>query len=348
MHAKEGGARGLGHVAARGLQVGAGLFFQRQGFLHAVLHRKSGKQRQIEGHAHAGAVGAVVHAGRRDGAVRVARDVVAHLQVQGGQVAGFGLLGFKAGNVQRDGGLAHAGLLVACSVHPGGHVVGLHRGQLHGQRQRLGLGAGDAHQLVQCQAFHAQVVFGRDFLGHHQVVAGLGLARIGDGGGAHLEVALGGGQLLRHGGFLRLHEGQGVLRGQHVKVGLAHAHQQVLRGGVQLRLGHVNAALALLQRDAVGGAVQRLRGLHAHRLRGAGVLHRRAAQFHIGAAEPGRERGAGQQAGAGLVGAAGCCVELGSGRLPGRVIGACRFHQLQQALGVRRGAQRRAERQGQK
>jgi hypothetical protein len=64
LHAKEGAARGLGHVAAGGFQVGLGLLFQRQGFLHAVLHGKAGKQRQVQRHAHGGVVGARVDVGR--------------------------------------------------------------------------------------------------------------------------------------------------------------------------------------------------------------------------------------------------------------------------------------------
>ena len=94
-------------------------------------------------------------------------------------------------------------------------------GQWHGLR------VGHA-PVGRAPVFHAQVVFGCNFLRNHQVVAGLGFARVGHGGGAHLEVALGRGQLFRHCGFLGLHEGQRVLRGQHIKVGLAHAHQQVL------------------------------------------------------------------------------------------------------------------------
>ena len=46
--------------------------------------------------------------------------------------------------------------------------------------------------------------------------------------------------------------------GQHIKVGLAYAHQQVLGGRVQLCLGHVHAAFALFHGNPVGGAVQRL------------------------------------------------------------------------------------------
>ena len=275
--------------------------------------------------------------------MRVACDVVAGLQVHGGQVAGFGLLGFQPRDVERNGGLAHAGLLVAGGVHPGRHVVRLHAGQLHGQGQRLGLAAVHAHQLVQRQALDAQVVLCGDLLGHDQVVARLGFTGVGHGGRADFEVALGRGQLLGHGCLLRPHEGQRVLRGQHVEVGLAHAHQQILRGGIELGLRHIHPALALLIGDAVGRAEEWLRGLHAQGLLRAGVAHRRAAQFHIGAAQARGERRAGQQAGTGLVGAASRSIELRPCRLPGGVVRAGRFHQFHQALRLRRGHEGRAQ-----
>jgi hypothetical protein len=238
-------------------------------------------------------------------------------------------------------------LLVLRRLHPGCHIVGCHAGQLHRLGQRAGLGPGAAHELVQGQLLHAQVVVGGDFLGAHQVVAGLRLARVGDGGGAHLEVAFGGGELLRHGGLLRLHEGEGVLRSQHIKVGLADAHQQVLCGGVELRPGHVDATLALLVANAVGRAVQRLRGADGHALRGAVVIDGGAADVGVGARNPGGQPRTGQQAGACLVGAAGCGFELGLRRLPGRVIAPSGLDKLQQALGLRRGGKRGAQRQGQ-
>ena len=104
---------------------------------------------------------------------------------------------------------------------------------------------------------------------------GLRLALVGDGGGADLEVALGRGKLFRHSGLLCAHEGQRVACGQHVKVGLGDANQQILLGAFELRLGKVRAALALLKGDAVGRAVQGLRRLHTQRLR-------RAIDIHVG------------------------------------------------------------------
>jgi len=68
----------------------------------------------------------------------------------------------------------------------------------------------DAHELLERQAFDAQVVLGGDFLGHNQVKTGLGFTRIGDGAGAHFEVAFGRGQLFGHRLFLRLNHAHAV------------------------------------------------------------------------------------------------------------------------------------------
>jgi hypothetical protein len=63
--------------------------------------------------------------------------------------------------------------------------------------------------------------------------AGLGFALVGDGGGADVEIALGEFQLLRR-AFWACTVVSAVLGGQHVEVGLADAHDQVLCGGIQL------------------------------------------------------------------------------------------------------------------
>jgi hypothetical protein len=140
-------------------------------------------------------------------------------------------------------------------------------GQHHrrGQRQRRAAGAPD--QLVERDLLDLQVVLGRDLLRDHQVVAGLRLARVGDGGGADFEVALGEGELLGHRGLLRAHQRQRVLLGQHVEVALAHAHDQVLLGRGEHGLRDFGLALALLVGGPGGGPVERLRGVDADALR---------------------------------------------------------------------------------
>jgi hypothetical protein len=115
-------------------------------------------------------------------------------------------------------------------LHPGVDVGGQQFGQGARNGQRLGVGIGLADQLVQCQFLDVQIVIGRDFLRDHKVIAGLRFARVGDGGRANLEIALGRRQLLGHRRFLGPHEGQAVLRAQHVEISLADANNQVLFG----------------------------------------------------------------------------------------------------------------------
>ena len=122
--------------------------------------------------------------------------------------------------------------------------------------QAQGLDLGGAHGLVECQPFDQQVVVGGDFLRCDQVKAGLGFTRVGDGGGADFEVALGRGQLFRHGCLLCLDEAQAFLRRQHVKVGLADAHHQFLLGRFELGLGQVDLLHALREADQVGRAIK--------------------------------------------------------------------------------------------
>jgi hypothetical protein len=101
--------------------------------------------------------------------------------------------------------------------------------------------------------------------GGGQVEAGLRFARVGDGGGADLEIALGRGQLLGDTALLKRLGAQRVLRGQHVEIGLRHAHDQVLLGGFEVGLGHVQRPPGLLQRGAVAAVEQRVPALHADR-----------------------------------------------------------------------------------
>jgi hypothetical protein len=189
------------------------------------------------------------------------------------------------------------------------------------------------HQRVERQPLDAQVVVGGDLLRHHEVVAGLRLAGVGDGGGADLEVALGRRQLLAHGLLLRLHEGQRVLRRQHVEVGLADADDQVLRGGGQLRLRQVDLQPALLVGGPVGRPVQRLRGRDGGALGAEGTVGDGRVDVQRGPAGCRRQVGLRQDAGGGLVGAREVGVVLRLGRLPRGVVGARRFVQLLQALG---------------
>ena len=320
------------------------------------MHGKAGKQRHVQRHAHLALVDAVLD-GDGAGAIGVALHAVAGLQIDGGQVAGFGLAGFQLGHVQRQAGLAHQGLLVFGLLHPRGDAGGLQRGQLHRLGQGLGLQRAFAYQLLQRQAFDLQVVGCGNLLRIHQIMAGLGLAGVGDGGGANIEVALGKFQLFLHGALLGLHGGQRVLGGQHIKVALAHAHQQVLRGGVQLGAGQLHIALALAVGDGVGRAEQRLAGLDGRALLVGAVQHAGDVGVHLGAGVVGAGLGAyaGQQAGLGLGTFVLGRIQCRAAGQPGRIEALGQFHHLHQALGAgggrsqphgQQGCQGRTVRQG--
>jgi hypothetical protein len=96
-------------------------------------------------------------------------------------------------------------------------------------------------------ALDLDVVDGRDLLGHDQIVASLSVVRIGDGGGADLEVALGLCELFRRGDFLRPHCAQVVLRQQDIEVSLRHPQHEVLAGQreLALRLHHLDLGLVV-------------------------------------------------------------------------------------------------------
>ncbi len=110
---------------------------------------------------------------------------------------------------------------------PGVHV-GRHRARNGGLRaqphQFVDRFAGD---LLQGGARHFERAPGRNLGGRGQVVAGLGVVRIGNGGRAHLEVALGLRELLADGLLPGADQVQVVLRGQHVEIGLGGPRDQV-------------------------------------------------------------------------------------------------------------------------
>ena len=175
-------------------------------------------------------------------------------------MAGLGLGHFKLGDFKIALRHTDAGVYAFRLLHPGVHIGWLN-GLKHRRRcQAARLRALLADQLVKGDFFHAQVILGGNFLGQHQIKAGLRFTGVGDGGGAHFKVALGRSQLLGHGRFLRFHKVQAVLRGQRIKVSLAGAHNQLLLCGVQLCAGQRQLLLALIEGGPVAGPVQRVRG----------------------------------------------------------------------------------------
>jgi hypothetical protein len=261
-------------------------------------------------------------------------DVVAGGGVQGWPVAGLGLFGLQPGHVNRSPCRHHGRAALLGVLNPGRHIGGAEGRQGHRSGQWLGHGIDLAHQGVQRDLLDAQVVFGSNFLRNHQVKAGLGFAAVGDGGSAHLEVALGRCQLLGHGRFLCAHKRQRVLGGEHIKVGLAQADDEVLRGCAELRLGLRQLPLGLVERGPVGRAEQRLGRAGRDVLVAKGPVHHRVAVVKQGARHAGAQIGRRQQSGACLLGPCAVGVVLGLGRLPGGVVGPRQFVKVDQALGL--------------
>ncbi|MNT05035.1 hypothetical protein D3C72_1396370 [compost metagenome] len=171
-------------------------------------------------------------------------------------------------------------------------------------------------------------------MGADEVETGFGLARIGDGGGAYIKIAPGGGQLLLHRRFLCLHEAHGVFGGQYIKIGLGHPHQQVLGCGVELEPGDVGAELSLLQCNAVGGPVQRLAGNQAQLVVGAGDRQLRLADFGAAVLRLRLQGDLWQQSRTGLLCAADGRIHIGACGQPCCVVAAGLLGHLRQALAV--------------
>ena len=319
MHAKECRARALLHIAARIIELSAGLVFQRHGLLDAVLYGKACKQRHVHHHANLGGVGARA-SGQAGGhkAIGVAIDGIAGLQVDGWLVAGFGFFRIELGNVQCQLGLAQLGLAGQCGIDPALHIVWRDIWQSQWRGKAGGDGADAAHQLVKCDVLDLQIILRGDLLRRDQIKACLRFARIGDGGSTDLEIALGHFQLGVDGLLLRLGHLHIVLRSQYVEVGLRHAHDQVLRSAVDLGLRHIHAALALLIGDLVGRAVQRLLSAELqvlHRVVDAGA-DLRQVDFGMRAVHSSRQPHAGQEARQGLIGTASGCAGISLLGLP--------------------------------
>ena len=118
-------------------------------------------------------------------------------------------------------------------------------------------------QLLQCAALDFQIVLRGDLLRAGQVVPRLRLKGVGDGGAAHLEVALGLFELFGDRVLLRLDQVHGVLRDQHVEIGLRDAHDQILFGDLELRIGLRGLQFGFAVGLPVLLAEQRLHQVHA-------------------------------------------------------------------------------------
>ena len=144
-------------------------------------------------------------------------------------MAGAAAFDLARGDLQRGFLYANREALAFGARYPLFHRIGLGRAEL-GRRSERGEPVGKfADDLLQRALLDLEVALRRDFLAGGKVEACLRLVRVGDGGGAHLEIAFGLRQLLGNGGLLRLDERQAVLRGEYVEISLGYAHDQVLR-----------------------------------------------------------------------------------------------------------------------
>ena len=194
----------------------------------------AGVKRHIELNAHRGRIHPGADVGRAAAAVVADHAVVAN-NINRGFFASAGFSGFQHSHVQRGAQLAQAWVVLVRLLHPGIDVSGQQCGQSQRQGHGFGHDVGFSDGLVKGQAFYQQVIFGRQLLGNHQVVTCLRFAGVGDGGGADFKIAFGGSQLFGHRRFLCQYKGQAVSRRQHIKVGLADAHHQVLVSSGKLR-----------------------------------------------------------------------------------------------------------------
>ena len=129
------------------------------------------------------------------------------------------------------------------------------------------------------------------------------------------------------------------MRCQHIKVGLADPHDQVLVGRQQLGLCQLKHFHALLVLGRVRGPVQGVRGAQS-RILGAITAVRRGPKTgrhrNIGLRHARSQRHRGQVECLGLIGPELVGFILRFGRLVGRIKRACRLVQIDQALGVNR------------
>jgi hypothetical protein len=149
------------------------------------------------------------------------------------------------------------GLLDPCA-----HVGGLRRAQNHRAAHTGELSHRLAHDLFERADLDFHVVLAHQLLRHDQVVARLRIARVGDGGRAHDEVALGLLELPGHRRLLRQDGAQVRAREQHVEVALRHPRNELLGGHRKLGLGLFDLHPRLLVGGVVLRPVQRLVDLH--------------------------------------------------------------------------------------
>ena len=172
---------------------------------------------------------------------------------------GSGFVHLVVSHFHRQLRLAHSRTVGLCLADPSIDVFFGGLNQNSAFRKAFGFGIAQTHHHIQRQAFGAQLVFSGNGLGISQVKAGLCIAHAGDGGRAHFKVALGRRQLFADGFLLVLYQLQVVFAGEHIKVSLRHANQQIMLSGFILRSGLLQLAATL----SVSGPCRRaVNGLH--------------------------------------------------------------------------------------
>ena len=284
------------HLAARGLDLGAGLVPAAQAFGLLGAAPAAGVQRHAELHAHHGVDAAVA---RTAVVATAAQALIARLRHQvhrgGGAAAvlvGLGLRDVGGQLLQADLGVAV--LRLGLPVRQRGLGA---RGLGHQRCGQVRLQAvhGQAGAVGQLAAAQVQRHLGGEHLGAQCALARARLVRGGDGGGAQREAVLRLGGGLLHGLVLALQHLERFLRHGQLEVALRGAqHQRLLRGlplqlgavGLQAQLLLLGAALgveqglARLQRPARGRAAGD-RGAEVHAVRRAHAGGRELRAAHV-------------------------------------------------------------------
>ncbi len=126
--------------------------------------------------------------------------------------------------------------MLPCKVQPGFNSIWLSRRQRYRHGKSGHNNAGPPGQAVECQPVNHEVVGGRQFLGHGEVVTCPGILLIGNHGGARRETAH---RQIKLAGDCKLAGPRGlqdVLRRQHVEVGLRHLDYEGLLCGLEVGL----------------------------------------------------------------------------------------------------------------
>ena len=225
-----------------------------------------------------------------------------------------GLVDLGLSGLQRTSCRSQLGVAEPDFGQPLGDVGGHHlRRTFAGQAARQQFGHWPAHQLGHQLVLQVDVSLRSQGLGVHGVDLRLGLAHVDDRGGAHLEAAASGGQLLLGGQPLRPREHQRVARLQQVEDGLQQPHRRLAARLAQLRLGLLQLGTRRVQRRPQRSAQQRLVDLQRRLLAVKTAQHERRGfpVARLGLAQ--RQRGRGPEGGLGLMHALGSGLRQGQG-----------------------------------